>query len=755
MSNSSSQTRHLVSTGAVKTQGGNHFIAPGQIAVIDRKRGSSDGVAVVSDFSQYPKNDPRFILTVGEKEIANARTRGAHDSMSIPFSINQIVEMGVEVPKIAQQKVDEWKVGYDGLNPETSFKFQEGMQPLHIRLKVDEGSIPYSGGGVNAEVVDLVYDFNSTNPYKTCNPVDPCTPIACKPIIEEIIKTFERHQIGGGRELRDVVEIYPILSCNNELGDVPYTTWQLSTCDTGDSLALANVKASVGNGNVILKRRNGSTSVYQVMIQGTTQPNDYTPTVVGMLPVCNVCEDGSTPTAGGYLYYITVEDDGVDVSADIESLISGSVANKQGNSYGKGVYSLVTTSQINVQDFVDDLLSGEDLVSTVREVGEIKSFCEGEGLDPIEWSLVDTCYADTRQYKITLGDDECGNDLLTQLKATYPEYNVVVADGNETTSLVQVTIKGTSGTANIKIGGVDYLATFNTDIDTTITDFIALHGSTLSALGVQLGNGGSDVLLISGDTENVGIVTATNDTPNLTGDVVTTLTPIPAKGACMTSYTATVPTDIKCEDCDPKLTAFYTAEAPKPFRNVEWEEVEDTTPVDVNCLCGIGFRGKTFKITPEKCLWGKFEYVEDSTSILVSGAGYASNGLLNAGMDFTENVSVKQVSEKISRDAVAGNLLNLEVEGGYYFQDRDTHFHETLKSRWVELESRFSDLSSQYINYWIKVQHTKQAGYLEQMQSKPIIYNIFVEIGKHQDIETLLNSLAGSRGIDGVTAFVI
>lgn len=755
MSNSSSQTRHLISTGAVKTSGGNHFIAPGQLAVVDRRKGTSDGLAVVSDFSRYPKNDPRFILTVGEKEIANARTRGAHDSMSIPFSIDQIVEMGVEVPKIAQVKVDEWKVGYNGLDPETSFKFQEGMQPLHIRLKVGEGSIPYSGGNVNAEVVDLVYDFNSTNPYKTCNPIDPCTPIACKPIIEDIIKTFERHQIGGGRELKDVVEIYPILSCNNELGEVEYTTWQLSTCDTGDSLALANVKASVGNGNVILKRRSGSTSVYQVMVQGNTQPSDFTPTVAGMLPICNVCEDGSTPTTGGYLYYITVEDNGVDVSGDIESLISGSVANKQGNSYGKGVYSLVTTSEIDVQDLVDDLLSGDDLVATVREVGAIKSFCEATTLDPVEWTLIDTCYSDTRQFKITLGDDECGNDLLSQLQASYPTYNVTVANGVNTASLVTVTLSGTSGTANINIGGVNYLATFDTDLQTTAINFRDDHEATLQALGVSIVASGVSDILISGNTSVIGTVTVTNITTNLSGTVSTQLFPLPAKGACMTSYIATVPTDIKCEDCDPKLTAFYTPETPKPFRNVEWEEVSDTTPADLSCLCGIGFRGKIFKITPEKCLWGKFEYVEDSTSILVAGAGYASNGLLNAGMSFTENVAVKQTSEKISRDSVAGNLLNLEVEGGYYFQDRDTHFHETLKSRWVELESRFSDLDAQYVNYWIKVQHTKQSGYLEQMQSKPIIYNIFVEIGKHQDIETLLNSLAGSRGIDGVTAFVI
>lgn len=755
MSNSSSQTRNLVSTGAVKYTGGNQFIAPGQLAVIDRKRGSSDGLVAVSDFSQYSKNDPRFILTVGEKEIASSRTRGAHDSMSIPFSINQIVEMGVEIPKISTARVDDWRIGYNGLDADTSFKFYEGMQPLHIRLKVGEGSVPYSGGGVNSEDIDLIYDFNSSNPYKSCVDIDACTRIACKPIIEDIIKTFERRQIGGGRTLGDIVEIYPILSCSNELGNVGYTTWQLSVCDTGDALALANVQASVGSGNVILKRRSGSTSVYQVMLPSGVTPYNFIPTTAGMLPVCDVCSGSAIDSE--YLYYITVEDNGIDVGSAIESAAGGGSASayKQGNSYGVGVYSLVVDSALSpsdIQDLVDDLLGDNDLVATVREFGKVSDFCEGNSLPSISWTDIDECFASTKTFRITLGDDECGKDLLEQLQSTYPSYNVVIAnDDSNATHLIELT--GTSGTATINVGGQDYTVSFDTDLSTTAANFKSTNQAALLALGIHVNNTSGNIEL-SGLNSVLGNVLITNVTDDLSGNIGTTLLPIPITGGCMTTYQATVVTDVHCEDCATELTAFYSAEAPKPFRGTEWEEYSVGGGADTSCLCGIGFRGKKFKINPDKCLGDKIAYVEDSTSILVAGAGYAADGALTAGMNFAEPVSVLRVSEKVSRDAVAGNLLNLEVEGGYYFQDSNVNYNRSLRARWSELESRFSELDVQYLNYWLKVQHTKQAGYLEQNQSKPIIYNIFVEIGRHKYIEKLLNSLAGAAGIDGVKAFI-
>lgn len=79
-------------------------------------------------------------------------------------------------------------------------------------------------------------------------------------------------------------------------------------------------------------------------------------------------------------------------------------------------------------------------------------------------------------------------DKVASGVTSYDEYDIAFG--------IDLTLTGTSGTANIGIdtgsGIVNYLATFNTDLATTVQDWIALHGATLGALGVNvLYNGGS------------------------------------------------------------------------------------------------------------------------------------------------------------------------------------------------------------------------------------------------------------------------
>jgi len=75
-------------------------------------------------------------------------------------------------------------------------------------------------------------------------------------------------------------------------------------------------------------------------------------------------------------------------------------------------------------------------------------------------------------------------DKSTGGTTSYNEYDIAYG--------IDLTLTGTSGTANINIDGVDYLATFNTDLSTTVQDWLALHEATLDALNINvLYNGGS------------------------------------------------------------------------------------------------------------------------------------------------------------------------------------------------------------------------------------------------------------------------
>lgn len=741
--NSTSQIRHLISSGAVKTTGGSQDIVPGQIAFVDKKKGTSSGLMVVGSFAPYKKSDPRFVLTLGEKNFTSSRTTVGHDSMSIPFSIDQVVEIGVSTPKISQPRVDEVRVGFDGHDITKSLKLKQGMEPLRINLKLEGGSIPYSGGNTNCEVIDLVYDFNKSNPYLSCSTVEDCEVIPCAPVVEDIVKQFKRRQIGGGRTLDEVVDIYPILSCNETDGNSnPFTTFEIRVCDTGDANALAKVQEGY-NFPIKLYKREGSTSVYRALIPGTSAPSNYTPTTSGMLPNCDVCANGSSPVGGGYLYYLVVEDNGEDVTSELEAEFASSTVVKQGNSFGKGVYSLVVDDQYtwgDVTTAIENLATNENIIVTIDELGKTTSFCEGETLDPISWSLIETCYGKEKVFKLSLSDTECGEDRLKELQATYPDLNISMLADYE----VEITLSGSSGTANLEINGETYLITFDTDLETTAADFVgSLSIDGISAQSVD------NVITLTGSSTILEGVVINNDTGDLDGAVITTDI---TKG-CMHTYQAIVPTNIVCDECDDAFLRMFEAESPSSYDGVHWEEVVSDVAPDPDCLCGIGFKGKVFKITPDKCFGNDLMYVEDSVYIEVGAAGYASDGFVTGQMSFEEEVAVTRISRKVSRDAVAGNLINIEKESGYYFQDRATNYSSNLKNRWVELESRFSDLDAQYLNYWIKIRHDHASGYLNQPISKDIIYNVYVEVGRQATLEALLNDLASARGISGVKAF--
>jgi len=83
----------------------------------------------------------------------------------------------------------------------------------------------------------------------------------------------------------------------------------------------------------------------------------------------------------------------------------------------------------------------------------------------------------------------------------------------------KVTLTGTSGTANIAVNGTNYLATFDTDLDTTASNFVSTHGTTLSALGITVANPSGAVLTF---TSSVGVI-STFSIANATGDSAGTL----------------------------------------------------------------------------------------------------------------------------------------------------------------------------------------------------------------------------------------
>lgn len=81
---------------------------------------------------------------------------------------------------------------------------------------------------------------------------------------------------------------------------------------------------------------------------------------------------------------------------------------------------------------------------------------------------------------------------------------------------VGLTLSGTSGTANITINGTAYLATFNSDLATTASDFVTAHATALQARNIQvIQPTGSAVLIFKNVMSNA--VSIANASGDLTG----------------------------------------------------------------------------------------------------------------------------------------------------------------------------------------------------------------------------------------------
>ena len=89
-----------------------------------------------------------------------------------------------------------------------------------------------------------------------------------------------------------------------------------------------------------------------------------------------------------------------------------------------------------------------------------------------------------------------------------------------------VTLTGTSGTAVISVGGVNYLATFTTNLTTSANNFVTSHAAALLVRGITV-TASSGVLTFVAPNETFPTITVTNflgDLSGTIGSVTTTAT---------------------------------------------------------------------------------------------------------------------------------------------------------------------------------------------------------------------------------------
>lgn len=120
------------------------------------------------------------------------------------------------------------------------------------------------------------------------------------------------------------------------------------------------------------------------------------------------------------------------------------------------------------------------------------------------------------------------------LAESIADIGLYLSDMNEQlgpqTQEVDVTLTGTSGTANITVDGVAYLATWDTDLTETANDFVTSHAAALLAAGIVV-TATTGVLKFVANVSGVPFsIKIANATLTLNGTVATIVYNIDAAG---------------------------------------------------------------------------------------------------------------------------------------------------------------------------------------------------------------------------------
>jgi len=637
--------------GAVKLTGGSITLAKGQLALIDEDKTTQEGAKVLGSLAGVPKNHGFLALRMGiDERSATDRSYSNKPSTTMNFSLDQVVDLKVTIPQRTEQSLDEVILGYNGIDPNSAFVLEPNDVAKRITLEIYGDAYAFLGGGMDKEVMSWDFEVPRCPVFNDCIDCDSCVSIDCKEWTANAIEVMKRHQLVGGTLLGDMVDITPVLDCDNADSHVltPYDFYCLEICDTGDATALANVQAQYEL-TVTRTERVGAISKYQVLLpQADGVPTAFVAEGGAYIKGCADCVAPAVLVAGGIVYSVLIEDNGVDAVPALPGQLSYLRADASG--FGVGVYTVV----------VDDALTDVEIAAfvvveptaTIELLGEATDMCEFPDAAAIIWVECGTCNVSEECYLIDLPDTECGTDRLAELQGVYPDLDV------------------------------------------------ELEGTT---------------------------------------------------GGCQTRYKATVVSNLVCEECDDIFLEAFITKAPEEYDTVVWtaDPANDALDANTNCKCGIKVKSKPFLLKTGEALRDSVNFREDSLRIRISG-GYATEIREGIGTTAKNPMTVTQISRFEPRTHLGGNLQDLEEYDRFYFrgEQQGDYLQRLLRG----MESSIQDQCMQYADFALTIKHSSHSQGFAQTHGEPITYHFFVELGKHYNVEGLLNSIASAAGVGTVQA---
>lgn len=425
MSLHGSDNRHWVSPhGKVAGKGVKSF----QLGLKQIGLFKANSVDALADASGLSKREI-LVLRQGENGVTG-RSTSAKNTSTVPFRLNTVQKVTVGMPKVAEQKTDYLRVGWDGIHDNTSFEFFKGDSwDLNMVFQGAPLSMFNSTGEykLNLNLTTEGYDYGMCSEQG-----DLCEPIGCVDKTLEMVNMIKNHELPTGQKISEYFHVNPIFSTPTAATTVEYTKYCLDYCGFGDFNELANVSAQYPGLKV---QRDTLTDKFVVMVPTSEgAPADYNITMESILKGCKDCPEGYDAIEGGFVYAVQLEDDGEDQTAVVQALPGAvaSSAEKTGQEFGVGYYIVATDDKLTeaeIETFVngDGELQAGNPTAVVMFVGETQDMCKNDTVQTASWTACGTCEVSEGKYRIMVADD-CGGSRLAELSSRYPDLEITAVD---------------------------------------------------------------------------------------------------------------------------------------------------------------------------------------------------------------------------------------------------------------------------------------------------------------------------------------
>ena len=488
----------------------------------------------------------------------------------------------------------------------------------------------------------------------------------------------------------------------------------------------------------------GSFTMHEIIEKGVERLKEVK--LLGGVPITNYIDilpvNSSNPATitglNKQFYSLTVYDEGrVSDLGLVQAQYPAYEVKQLSHDSGKSTYVLIANEGATIANFTQTVVTLAD------------ANCDGTPeasttTVTTSWVKGDVCIATRKGYTLQLSD-KCNDNRLEDIQNAYPDLTILVDTPNQVQT---VNLSGTSGTGNIIVNGVPYLATFDTNLSTTEQAFVTAHASAINtATGATVTYSGG-LITFTAPSDSFPDISFENLTLTL-GATIGGLTSSGTKntGGCQTVYRTFVYTDLICEECDPIFRDLFVAEKPAKFELVDW--VEDAVTYGETAKMGIRIRGKVAKFS------GSEEYRDEIPFLYTSTRVHLANeapGFVNESYNQGTNgrFAVKIISHATELEGLGKDMRDLEERTRVYFTNEQRH-HGNNYAKWKFGEESLLKPLTPYITYSIRVRTNRFAQSFSGEVIENFNFMVAVEYGKHSTLQTLVNTLATAAGLPTVS----